>query len=137
MMSNTRSKKFSISDLAESELTSNIFLYGKLQAFSYEIIKSNFRRGKIVRTTEYLIKWKGVNENGDAWDNTWEPAEFINAPELLAKYLAKRKSSDVPYYDVEDGMWKNLPCDTVSKDVLEELAGYTKGALSSSDEDEV
>ena len=96
----------------------------------------NFRRGKIERTSEYLIKWKGVNEEGDAWDNTWEPSDNINAPDLLKKYLAKRKSSDVPYYDVENRMWKNLPCDTVSEHVLEELAGYGKGSISS-DEDEV
>ena len=77
-----------------------------------------------------------MNEDGDAWENTWEPSENINAPGLLAKYLAKRKSSDVPYYDVKNGMWRNLPRDTVSEDVLEELAGYNKGSISS-DEDEV
>ena len=78
-----------------------------------------------------------MNEDGDAWDNTWEPSENINAPDLLAKYLAKRDASDVPYYDVENRMWKNLPCDTVSEDVLEELAGYATWSITSSDEDEV
>ena len=66
-------------------------------------LKSNFRRGKIKRTTEYLIKWKGMNENGDRWKNTWEPAESVNAPELYAKFLKKREASDVPYYDIENG----------------------------------
>ena len=77
-----------------------------------------------------------MNEDGDAWDNTWEPSDNINAPDLLKKYLAKRDASDVPYYDVENRMWKNLPCDTVSEHVLKELAGYGKGSFSS-DEDEV
>ena len=92
-----------------------------------------------------MIKWKGVDKYGDPWKSTWEPAESVNAPELYAKFLAKRDSSDIPYYDEEHDMWINLPDATVSEDKLEELAGYTIGrdrwtwtsAFSSSDEDEV
>ena len=105
----------------------------------------NLRSGRIKRTTEYLIKWKRKKEKGYPRENTWEPAESVNAPELLAKFLAKRESTDIPYYDEEDEMWINLPDKTVDEIVLEELAGYTIGrdrwtrtpALSSSDEDEV
>ena len=96
----------------------------------------NFRSGRIRLTTEYLIKWKGADEYGDPWDNTWEPAENINAPELLARYLAKRNSSGVPYYDEEEEMWINLPDATVPEDVLVEDAGYNYKRFSSSDEDD-
>ena len=106
--------------------------------------KLNLRSGRLKRSTEYLIKWKGEDEYGDPW-SSWEPAECVNAPELYAKFLAKRDDSDIPYYDEEDEMWINLPDETVSEDKLEELAGYTIGrvrwtrtpTLSSSDEDEV
>ena len=44
---------------------------------------------------EYLIKWSGLNEYGEAWDDTWEPAEFIekDGAEELERFFAKRKSS--------------------------------------------
>ena len=25
-----------------------------------------------------MIKWEGLDENGDAWDDTWEPVENID-----------------------------------------------------------
>ena len=51
----------------------------------------DFRCGK-----EYLIKWSGLNEHGHEWDDTWEPAEYIekDEAEALEIFLAKRKSLD-------------------------------------------
>ena len=42
-----------------------------------------------------MVKWAGLNEHGKAWDDTWEPAEFIekDGAEELTKFLAKRKES--------------------------------------------
>ena len=36
-----------------------------------------------------------MNEYGEAWDDTWEPAEFIekDGAEELERFFAKRKSS--------------------------------------------
>ena len=96
----------------------------------FQNYKLNFRSGRLKRTTEYLIKWKDVDENGDPWKSSWEPAECVNAPELYAKFLAERDSSDIPYYDQEDEMWRNLPDETVPEDVLVLEAGY----YTSSDE---
>ena len=41
------------------------------------------------------MKWAGLNEHGKAWDDTWEPAEYIekDGAEELAKFLAKMKES--------------------------------------------
>ena len=78
-----------------------------------------------------------MDENGDPWDNTWEPAESVTAPTLLQKFLAEREAGDVPYYDEEDQMWKNLPEDTVPEAVLVEDAGYYYPLrFSCSDEDD-
>ena len=42
-----------------------------------------------------MIKWSGLDENGDPWNNTWEPAENIekSAAEAVKKFWKKRKAS--------------------------------------------
>jgi chromodomain-containing protein len=42
----------------------------------------NHRHSGRVRTLQYLIKWKGYPEA----DNTWEPADLVHAPDLIATY---------------------------------------------------
>ena len=57
------------------------------------IFKWKFKFSKLKlrsASKEYLIKWKGTNENGAAWDDTWEHCETIanEAPNELGRFLA-------------------------------------------------
>lgn len=64
--------------------------------FAVEKIKTHRHRLIIENGTtriqrDYLIKWSGMDGNGNDWEDTWEPIETIkkDIPELWASYENK------------------------------------------------
>jgi hypothetical protein len=51
------------------------------EQYKVEAIRSRQRHGR-KKQLQYLVKWKGYPES----DNTWEPADHVQAPRLVKQY---------------------------------------------------